>query len=48
LKSDFNAKATSGLDRVNMSTPLGVPLNMWLERRERLAKEVMPAFKARK
>jgi hypothetical protein len=34
-----------GLERVNMSMPLGVPLNMWLEQHERLAKEVMPAFK---
>ncbi|MET0568799.1 MAG: LLM class flavin-dependent oxidoreductase [Hyphomicrobiaceae bacterium] len=38
-------KQYPGLDRVNMSMPVGVPLNMWLEQHERLAKEVMPAFK---
>ncbi|NJO21952.1 MAG: hypothetical protein HC868_02140 [Sphingomonadales bacterium] len=48
MKSDVGAKTTPGLDRVNMSMPVGVPLNMWLEQHERLTKEVMPAFKARK
>jgi hypothetical protein len=24
--------------------PVGVPLNLWLEQHERLAKDVMPAF----
>jgi alkanesulfonate monooxygenase SsuD/methylene tetrahydromethanopterin reductase-like flavin-dependent oxidoreductase (luciferase family) len=38
-------KKYAGLDRVNMSMPLGVPLDLWLEQHERLAKEVMPAFK---
>lgn len=38
-------KKYPGLNRVNMSMPLGVPLNMWLEQHERFAKEVMPAFK---
>ncbi|MCW5745266.1 MAG: LLM class flavin-dependent oxidoreductase [Alphaproteobacteria bacterium] len=38
-------RAYPGLERVNMSMPVGVPLNMWLEQHERLAKEVMPAFK---
>ncbi|MEZ5851882.1 MAG: LLM class flavin-dependent oxidoreductase [Hyphomicrobiaceae bacterium] len=37
-------KRYPGLDRVNMSMPVGVPLNMWLEQHERFAKEVMPAF----
>jgi hypothetical protein len=37
-------KKYPGLERVNMSMPVGVPLNMWLEQHERLAKEVMPAF----
>jgi hypothetical protein len=38
-------KRYPGLDRVNMSMPVGTPLNLWLEQHERLAKEVMPAFK---
>ena len=38
-------KRYPGLDRVNMSMPVGMPLNLWLEQHERLAKEVMPAFK---
>lgn len=38
-------KKYPGLERVNMSMPLGVPLSMWLDQHERLAKEVMPAFK---
>ncbi len=38
-------KKYPGLDRVNMSMPVGVPLTMWLEQHERLAREVMPAFK---
>lgn len=38
-------KRYPGLERVNMSMPLGVPLNLWLEQHERFAKEVMPAFK---
>jgi alkanesulfonate monooxygenase SsuD/methylene tetrahydromethanopterin reductase-like flavin-dependent oxidoreductase (luciferase family) len=38
-------KRYPGLERVNMSMPLGTPLNLWLEQHERLAKEVMPAFK---
>lgn len=33
-----------GLDRVDMSMPVGVPLGMWLEQHERLAEDVMPAF----
>lgn len=37
-------KKYPGLDRVNMSMPVGVPLSLWLEQHERLAKEVMPAF----
>ncbi|MGE0699497.1 MAG: LLM class flavin-dependent oxidoreductase [Hyphomicrobiaceae bacterium] len=36
-----------GLERVNMSMPVGVPLNMWLDQHDRLAKEVMPAFKVK-
>ena len=39
-------KKYPGLERVNMSMPVGVPLNMWLEQHERLAREVMPAFGA--
>ena len=38
-------KKYPGLERVNMSMPVGTPLNLWLEQHERLAKEVMPAFK---
>lgn len=41
-------KRYPGLDRVNMSMPLGTPLALWLEQHERLAKEVMPAFKTAK
>jgi hypothetical protein len=37
-----------GLERVNMSMPVGVPLSLWLEQHERLAKEVMPAFNIKK
>src|SRR5262249_7437889 len=37
-------KKYPGLERVNMSMPVGVPLNLWLEQHERLAKEVIPAF----
>ena len=37
-------KKYPGLERVNMSMPVGVPLNMWLDQHERLAKHVMPAF----
>lgn len=37
-------KKYPGLERVNMSMPVGVPLNLWLEQHERLAKDVMPAF----
>ena len=40
-------KKYPGLERVNMSMPVGVPLNMWLDQHERLAKEVMPAFKGK-
>jgi len=38
-------KKYPGLERVNMSMPVGVPLNMWLDQHERLAKQVMPAFR---
>ena len=38
-------KRYPGLERVNMSMPVGTPLNVWLEQHERLAKEVMPAFR---
>ena len=41
-------KKYPGLERVNMSMPVGVPLNMWLEQHERLAREVMPAFNIKK
>lgn len=41
-------KKYPGLERVNMSMPVGVPLNMWLDQHERLAKEVMPAFNIKK
>jgi alkanesulfonate monooxygenase SsuD/methylene tetrahydromethanopterin reductase-like flavin-dependent oxidoreductase (luciferase family) len=34
-----------GLERVNMSMPVGTPLALWLEQHERFAREVMPAFK---
>jgi alkanesulfonate monooxygenase SsuD/methylene tetrahydromethanopterin reductase-like flavin-dependent oxidoreductase (luciferase family) len=40
-------KKYPGLDRVNMSMPVGVPLSMWLDQHDRLAKEVMPAFKGK-
>jgi hypothetical protein len=30
-----------------MSMPVGVPLSMWLDQHDRLAKEVMPAFKGK-
>ena len=40
-------KKYPGLERVNMSMPVGVPLNMWLDQHERFAKEVMPAFKGK-
>ena len=38
-------KKYPGLDRVNMSMPVGTPLALWIEQHERLAREVMPAFK---
>jgi hypothetical protein len=34
-----------GIDRVVCSTPLGTPLDVQLEDLDRLAKEVMPAFR---
>jgi hypothetical protein len=41
-------KKYPGLERVNMSMPVGTPLSLWLEQHERLAKEVMPAFNIKK
>ena len=41
-------KKYPGLERVNMSMPLGTPQSVWLEQHERLAKEVMPAFNIKK
>ena len=37
-------KKYPGLQRVNLSMPVGVPLTLWLEQHDRLAREVMPAF----
>jgi hypothetical protein len=39
-------KRYPGLNRVSCSLPLGTPLKVALEQLERLAKEVMPAFKS--
>lgn len=38
-------KRYPGLERVNMSMPVGTPLSVWLEQHDRLSKEVMPHFK---
>ncbi|HVH74320.1 MAG TPA: LLM class flavin-dependent oxidoreductase [Stellaceae bacterium] len=41
-------KRWPGIDRVICSTPLGTPLDVQLEDLDRFAKEVMPAFRAKK
>jgi hypothetical protein len=38
-------KRYPGIDRVICATPLGTPLEVQLEDLDRLAKEVMPAFR---
>jgi alkanesulfonate monooxygenase SsuD/methylene tetrahydromethanopterin reductase-like flavin-dependent oxidoreductase (luciferase family) len=41
-------KRYPGVDRVVCATPLGTPLEVQLEDLDRLAKEVMPAFRSAK
>jgi hypothetical protein len=41
-------KRYPGVDRVVCATPLGTPLEVQLEDLDRLAKEVMPAFRPAK